>query len=366
MKSYIIGVLITIASLLCASSSEAISRQAGVNSQCDTSIPTCYPIPLQTTILCGPGITCPTLSSASFVDTNRFWDGRISCRTSTDGGVTWVNCGTQPFSSGGQEVYAGTSDGHVIGIADLGGTCTIKKSTDNGTNWSTVFTAVVSGCGGALDGGTRLKCLIDGRCDFVFVDGASSPQLLHSDNNGDSWTRTTIGGLASGSYISMAWDGTVGVVTANTLRPEYYTGGVWSQGTAYAACGTISGSVIYNNVAYGICKQTGTSENYRLMSPVTGALFKTITLPGVLTIDGVALAFSISQNSIYVIAAANTTPSLAIGIWVSRDDGVTFAKIFESPQSINGMSNAGDIYFTNGCIYASMLGGSSSMFLKIC
>lgn len=372
MKKWIMGAVVAIATLVGISASEAVKR-VGASGQCDTSISGCFSIPLQTTVLCGPGAGCPALSAPGYIDgvvnTNRWWGGTgAACRTSTDGGTTWANCTTQPLNSGSQEFYAGSSDGGVIATGDLAGTCTIKKSIDNGANWSTVYSnASLPGCGGALSGGTRLKCLSDSRCDFVFVNSTTTfPNVLHSSNDGQTWALTANGGIGTTAYLSMAWDGTTGVVSANTFRPEYYASGTWAEGVAYTGCGLISGSMIYNGIGYGICRDTVANEKFKLVDPVTGVPFKTVTLPGVIQTGVPALGYSVATNNLYMIAPLNTAPASAIGVFVSRDDGASFVNIFTSSQGINSMTNRGDITGAGGCIYFSVLGGGPTMFAKIC
>jgi len=338
----------------------------GAVSACDASSPGCVNIPLTVVALCGPGVGCPNLSAPSFTDTNRFWGGGgTSCRTSNNGGSVWGNCTTQPLSSGAMEHYAGAGDGSVIVVGQIGVTCTIKRSTDNASNWTTVFTNGSNiGCGGALSGGSRLKCLSDGNCNFLFNNtNTNLPGLLSSSDNGQSWALTTVG-VAGNNPISLAWNGSTGILTSNTLRSLKYAGG-WSQGTAaFASCGNISGSVIFNGAAYGICKALGTNEQYRLMTP-DGALFSTVTLPGAFQTASVgALAFSPVNNVIYFIASANTTPSLALSVWASRDGGGSFVRLYTSPTSLNQLGTGSDIFFSNGCLYFS--GGGSAMFGRVC
>jgi hypothetical protein len=97
-----------------------------------------------------------------------------------------------------------------------------------------------------------------------------------------------------------------------------------------------------------------------------GALFKTMTLPGAFTGGGVnaALGFSVATNNLYIIANANTTPSLGLGIWVSRDDGASFIQIYTSSIALNSLGQNSDIFYSGGCIYFS--GGGGPMFGKIC
>jgi hypothetical protein len=365
MKKLLWAVVIVCISLIGVSQSEAIKSIVGVSSECDSTNTGCIPIPLANTTICSAG--CTTLTAKSFTDANRFWGGTSSCRTSTDGGATWGNCTTQPLSSGAQENYAEASDGSVIAIGQVTTTCTVKRSTDQGANWTTVYTAASTAiaCGGAVTGGYRLICLSDARCTFSTVHGTTSvPIALESTDNGQTWVPTTYGAVAT-SFVSMAWDGSAGIATSNGLRSGKYAAG-WSQGAAaFASCGTISGSVVYNGVGYGLCKDTGTNEIYRMMT-ADGALFKAITLPGVYQSSGVGiLAYSVGTNTLHVVAnVAVTAGSLPIGVWVSRDDGVTFTKVYTSPQTVNSMGSQSSIFYTNGCVYYS--GGVGTVFNKVC
>lgn len=352
--------------LLVTSRSYAVPQLFGAAGECNLAFSSCTVIPLSPTVLCS--VSCVTLSSPSFTDSNRFWGTTgTGCRTSSNGGSTWGNCTTQPLSSGGQEQYAGASDGSVIAIGQVALTCTVKRSTDNGSNWTTVYTAAYTAiiCGGAVTGGTRLKCLSDGRCTFATLNGTTFfPVVLESIDNGQSWVSSGFG-AAGTNPISLAWNGVVGIGTSNTLRSLRYIAGSWGQGSAgFAGCGTISGSVVYNNAAYGLCKDpTVGSTAVRLMTS-DGALFQTLTLPDAQTGGGVGiLAYGWTTNILYVVTAVNTSPQ-ALGIWVSRDNGVTFVKIFQTATSTNSMSANSDIFATNGCIYFS--GGTSPVFVRIC
>jgi len=366
MKKILWAVVIVCISLIGVSQSEAIKSIVGVSSECDSTNTGCIPIPLTVTARCDVGgVLCPNHIAQSFTDTNRFWGGTGNCRTSTNGGSTWAACATQPLTSGGAEYYAGTGDGSVIALGQVGVVCTIKRSTDNAANWTTTYTGGNIGCAGNSNGGSQLKCLSDGRCNFLLNSSVTNlPALLASTDNGQNWVLTTVG-VAGNSPISVAWDGSVGITTSNTLRSLKYAAG-WSQGSAaFAGCGTISGSVIYNGVGYGLCKDPGTNEIYRMMT-ADGALFKAITLPGVYQLGGVGiLAYSVGTNILHVVAnVAVTAGGLPLGVWVSRDDGVTFTKIYTSSQTLNSLSSFSDIIYTNGCIY--FVGGGSPMVGRVC
>lgn len=351
--------------LLVTSRSYAVPQLFGATGECNLAFSGCTVIPLSPTILCS--VSCVNLSSPSFIDSDRFWGTTgTGCRTSLNGGMTWAACTTQPLSSGGQEQYAGASDGSVIAIGQVATTCTVKRSTDNGSNWTTVYTAASTAiiCGGAISGGSRLKCLSDARCTFSTGHGVTGvPIALESTDNGQTWV-SSVYGAAGINPISMAWDGSAGISTSNTLRSGKYAAG-WSQGAlAFAGCGTISGSVVYNNAAYGLCKDpTVGSTAVRLMTP-DGVLFKTLTLPGAQTGAGVGiLAFGWATNVIYVVTAVNTSPQ-ALGVWVSKDNGASFTLIYQTPTTTNSMQANSDIFAANGCIYFS--GGISAVFVRIC
>lgn len=358
--------LVLLFMMLSVPNSDSAFKIIGVSVECDTSFAGCIPIPLSPTLLCS--VSCSNLTSPSFTDSNRFW-GTIGtgCRTSLNGGMTWVACTTQPLSSGAQEQYAGAEDGSVIAIGQVATTCTVKRSTDNGANWTTVYTAPSTAiiCGGAISGGSRLKCLSDGRCTFATSNGSTNfPVVLESEDNGQTWVSSSFGSAGT-NPISFAWNGGVGIGTANTLRSLKYTAGSWGQGAAgFAGCGTISGSVVYNSAAYGLCKDpTVASTAVRLMTP-DGVLFKTLTLPGAQTGVGVGiLAFGWATNVIYVVTAVNTSPQ-ALGVWVSKDNGASFTLIYQTPTTTNSMQANSDIFAANGCIYFS--GGVSAVFVKIC
>lgn len=369
MKKLIIGLVLGIISLVGVQSSDAVKNIVGIQATCDSTLSGCNPIPLAVTLLCGPG-SCPKLSAPSFTSSTRFWGtgGLLGnqCLTSNDGGATWGTCATQPLSSGAQEQYAGASDGSVIAIGQNGVTCNIYKSTDNGTTWVNKYTNGGNiGCGGGVAGGSRLKCISTGSCVFGFDNTATGvPGFLTSTDNGNSWSLTGAG-VASNGPMSLVWDGTIGLEgPTSTLRAMSYAGS-WSQGAAgYAGCSS-SGAMIYNNIPYSLCKDTGVNANYQFRT-ADGALFKTIVLPNGVTSTGGAtgvLGWSVGTNIMYIVAGANTSP-IAVGVWLSRDGGTTFNQLYQSSTGTNNMV-AGDIYFANSCIYFST-GSGSQIFAKIC
>lgn len=364
MKRALLSICLVVL-LLCVPKSHAVSVIFGTAGECNLSFSGCTTIPLTPTLLCGPSASCPIMLAPSFVSASRFWGNTGSgCKTSTDGAQTWANCTTAPLSSGAMEHISSAADGSVIVAGSVGVTCTIVKSTDNGVTWNTVYSNVaVNGCGGAVSGSNRLICLSDDRCTFLFMNSTSGlPAALESTDDGDTWALSTVG-VAGNVPRSMAWDGTSGIMTSNTLRGLTYTGGVWAQGTAgIAGCTFITGSVVYNSSGYGLCYAS--VENYE-MHDANGALFKTITLPGALLTGGASYAQSIATNVLYVAANSYVASgNVPVGIWVSRDNGVSFVKIYTTPIGTNSSSTTGSAFFANGCVYFSV--GTTAAIVKIC
>jgi hypothetical protein len=351
---------------------EAVHKILGLSSECDTTNTGCVPIPLVLTTLCTA--SCPYVSQPSLTDANRFWGSLAgsTCNTSTNGGVTWVGCTTQPpaFTPNGlRETYAGAADGSVIGAAQNVGTgaCEIVRSVDNGANWTTVFTKASRSCSPGNEG-TLLKCRIDGKCILPFLDGGTGVCYTYvSTDNGQSWAEGTGVATCNASPVNSSWNGTLGIVQPQAnggVSHAWFTvdGSTWNKSTAWAAAvGSCWGGVIYNGAGHGICFS---SVNYTLRD-TAGTLELNMTLPGVTAlINAGGLGYSLGSNNLYVLATwtpvSGTSP---IGVWLTRD-GSTFTLIGTSSVLANSM-RGGDFYAgINGCLYFSA--GVNPIFGKIC
>jgi hypothetical protein len=297
------------------------------------------------------------------------WGGLSSCKTSIDGGVTWGDCTTQPFSSGGKESYAGTADGSVIGTARVGVDCFIKKSIDNGTSWATKFTAAGEACGGGTTGPTWVSCFFDGSCVFVYKNASDLGKVVRSTDNGESWS-TIFTGVASTRLIqasSYASPNSV-VVQAEGVGWRNVSGSSSSyiNSVAWAAGSSCWGAYILNGTAFGVC-YSGAGSIYQIRNSLTGALVFSPTLPGAIAlgnVGGVALGYG--SSVVYTLATWQPVSGLApIGIYVSRDSGATYTLLGLSNVTVNSMRE-GDFWAhpTNGCLYFSA--GLTPMFGKIC
>lgn len=364
--------------------SYAVVNIIGVNAQCDTALVGCTRLLITVTELCIDGVNlCPQNSVASFTDSNRFW-GRASaatqaCRTSTNGGSIWSACTTQPFGVGENstpEHYGSASDGSVIAISTIttGTVGTIRRSIDNGTSWSTVFSEPGISYSTALPGGNAegqlVVCLSDGRCEFVgnMAGGSGRFRVYRSNDNGTSWVAGETSAVTTGCPSSgTVWNGLIGIspfigTTAcggGIMRTYSASSDVWSLSAAWGTSpGDCWGPVIYNGANNVICNNV---TNYTLYSS-TGVVISNLILPGSIpTISIGAQAYSTGTNIMYIVA---TGTSSKFNVYVSINNLANFTKIFTTTNT-SGSARGGNMYAANGCIYFSV-NPTFPIFGKIC
>ena len=373
MKKLLIGLCLGLISLIGIVKSEAITRIIGLSSECDTVLAGCKAIPLTPTTLCT--VSCAVEVSPSFTSVLRFWGSTRAagtCRTSIDGGAIWAACTSQPFTTGNREFYAGAADGSVIAVGTPTGpnTCTVRRSTDNGVSWSTVFTQVGACTSGTFEG-QRLYCLSNGKCEFVGING-NDAQIFRTSDNGQTWAagESAVGGL--GAIIGSVWNGLEGILP--TQAPGAGGGGfsktyvaaadVWTQSTAWNGTqGNCWGKLLLNSIPFAICQGAGATPDGRYtLRTSTGINSLSLTIPNALitSIDAGGVAIAPFTNTIYIMAQ---TVSAAMGTWVSRDNGASFTQITGFGGGGAGI-RGGDAFFANGCVYFAV--GSTAMFGKIC
>jgi len=361
----IIGLLL----LIGVQKSDAVFKIVGTQGACDTTASGCSPIPLNITTLCI--VTCPLRSSFSYTSSSRFWaskDGSVgACFTSINGGVTWANCTTQAFTAGsGGESYAGASDGSVIAVG-TDTDCIIRRSTDNGTSWTTVFTEVASACHAGGQPGQYLYCLSSGLCEYV-TNQAGTAKIYRSSNNGQSWTAGTTGTGGNCTIAGAQWDGSAGVMQSenptcgggNVAKTWVAVGDIWTDSVTWDGTqGHCWTPVVYNNVGRVICNNGTTGLR---VYEASAALVAAITLPNSLdALDAQGPAVGFATNIMYIVGFNSTGTS--ISVWVSRDNLVTFVKIGDLGGGGAG-PRGGNMFKANGCIYITT--GLTPMFGKIC
>jgi len=350
----------------------------GAGGECDLAFAGCQPIPLTLSVLCTAG--CPKMSAPSLIDINRFWGfnaSGVDCVTSTNGGATWVGCGSQPGGAGQKQNYAGAADGSVIAIGRVGTECRVHRSIDNGVIWTRVFTSTVGSgeaCGGgATLGGFMLTCLSTGECIFPYVNVSSTTcDVLRSLNNGINWAFTLAGPLTVCDIVPVVgiYNGSAGVVSPRNTNGISTLGFFTVSGAAgyeksavWPALNNCWGAVLVNGLPSAICYSSGLLS-YSLRS-MTGALLQTLGLTNVLAaVDSGGVGVSWSPSVLYVAATmGNVAPPRPIGFWVSRNSGTSFGFVGQTGISPAGMVG-GSMYVANGCIYLSA--GTTSLFAKIC
>ena len=367
---YLLALLLLILSVTVdRSDGTALNTIIGAAAECPIISVGCNPIPLTLTTLCS--VNCSVLTQPSFTDENRIWGGNgANCRTSTNGGVTFANCTTQPFSSGARESYAGAKDGSVIGTGNVGGVnCTIKRSTDNAITWTTVYTDAGVSCGGALTAQTEVKCLADESCTFVHSNG-STLTVRRSTDNGQNWSIvTTVGPFVVDvrSYTHTTDISIVPGISAG-FRGGVATGATWlTTGLYPVGTSACLGSFVLGGVAYASCYQ-GPGSVYAIRDGSTGAIISTPTIEGALASAGSGgVTIGYGSNVVYLFASwVPPSGNSPIGVWVSRDSGITFTFLGIGSALANSMGG-GDVWQSpiNGCIYLSA-GISNSQFIRIC
>ena len=355
----------------------SVQSIAGGALACPASNTNCFPIPLTLTPLCTAISVCPKNTSFSYTNSSRFWGVdpvAQTCRTSTDGGAVWGNCTTQPFTPAISMMIAGAPDGGVIAVGSVAGpVCTFRRSTDNGSNWTTVFTQAVD-CSESANNGTWLYCLADSRCESIHpgVVSGTVNRIYRSSDNGVTWG---IGETSTNTWIaidgSAAWNGLAGFAHTVNASARAFTANsdLWANSAIWPAGPTqCSAPVIYNGNPYGLCFDNSV-PTYRLYD-TSGTVFSTLTLPNAnLTGTAPAVALAPFGNSLYVIATLGRNPTpcggglCPIGIWLSRNNLVSFELIATTADAVNN-ATTGNAFYANGCIYFSS--GTTIMFGKIC
>ena len=350
--------------------SDAVSVQSVIGSSiaCDPNLSGCQPFPSQVSILCVSN--CPIRTSFAWTNSSRFWgtDGITGgCATSIDGGTTWGLCTTQPYAAAGRELYAGTADGSVIAVEGVNPVlCTIKRSINNGTSWSTVFTTATN-CGSTTGlEGQWLYCLSDGRCELSSAQTGTA-MIYRSSDNGQNWSIGETASIGNCSSVGSVWNGSVGINPSeqtgcgggNIAKAYVAVGDTWTASIVWTgAQGNCWGPVIYNGSGRVVCANGTTYAMYN----GDGSLVSNITLPGTdPTIDTGGPAYSIGTNTLYVLATKSVG---GLGIYASRNNLTSFTLISSyAPVGIRG----GNMFGANGCIYFTFGGaGANLRFGKIC
>lgn len=302
----------------------AVVTTVGAQAECTIGLGTCgVTFPVALSVLCiSTNLSCPDKWHPSWTTTGRFWGTRDGdCVTSTNSGATWAACTAQPFVADTGANVASTFDGSLIAAGNPGGVCTVKKSVDNGTIWTTVFTDATQ-CSLVLNNSQRLLCQqVGGQCDFVSTVGGVA-RSYRTTNNGDNWTITNYGASAATTQYNLVFDGNNGAnggSFSTGTQAVYATSNLFALSTAWpgSAAAYLGGMAFLNASTPNIVNGKGTAILDR--TDVNGTVLGTIAPVGMLIsggiIDNTVGVFNYSGNLFYIIAPS----TVGQGFWISTD-----------------------------------------------
>lgn len=347
-------------------SSAAVSKIFGLAGECTGCI---YPPTF--TILCQSPSVCTRQSAPDWTNANRFYgnDGS-NCRVSSNGGLTWGNCASNPSATASYYHYAVAADGSVLAAGnDAGGTVLrIKRSTNNTVSWSTVYESTTEDS--SASGHTRLKCTpIEAICVFAYKDVSNNAIGLTSTDDGLTWTEFAGAGtiVYEPNGLVLSTDGGSAMMQPpssdgfNSFRALIWNGSTWFRDLIWPT--TVGGACyeqfILNGALRGICR-VGATTNYTLRDSA-GVVLTTFTYPEVFT-GAITAGLAYSSNTNQIVAAKINTAGNT-NLYVSMDAGVSYVKAL----TVTGtMTNQADTYTANGCTYFSWGVGGSGLFGKAC
>lgn len=338
----------------------SITTIYGSQVACVPESPVCNPPPQNFTTLCNQfvvGVSCPKSFHPSWVDSSRYWgsDG-TSCVTSSNGGVNWANCATQPFAGGTVHV-ASSTNGHVIAVSDVFGLCTFMMSVNNGTSWSTQFTGVNT-CAPTPSGSEQIRCQpASGQCDYVFVQSGVGVRAYRSTDNGATWAQTDTGSAVAATVSSMVFNGSRGMAggvmnTGNVAT--FAVVGTWVLSTPWGAPTNNFGETTASDwgsigTPVGFVFEGVTTLQYKQIN-TDGTVLKSFVPPGAMVVGfPIITCFQFNSSVDYCVGLTTTGGQ---GFWVSIDDLASLTLL----ASNTALAGKATIYSVNGGIYISVAG----------
>ena len=312
-----------------------ISQITGINANGPVST-----IPLSPSTTCSNAVapgTCPITFHPSWTDSSRLWGvtgniggGNYECVTSVDFGLTWATCTTQPWSAGQQHQVASPTDGSVISVADIAGSCTIKRSTDNGTIWTTVFTSAGIQCSMSARAQIIYCQEASGQCDVGNTLGGNNARIHRSTDNGASWSVISMADVLTAPALGgIEFNGSAGVFGSDALgaglKAVTAAANTWALSTAWPPTSLDRGTpLLFGGATPQIISQNGAANTYH-RTDTNGTLIQAISPTDGATALSPGLRALYWSGSDYFMVGPGTTGQ---AIWVTRDDFVTIIKLY--------------------------------------
>jgi len=376
IKHIIVGIALIGMSLLGIPSSQAIDVIMGVTGACPTSNANCFPFPGSASAVCTAVLnqaTCPRLFHPSWSNGNQLWGvsgtNAAACVRSIDAGAIWAACTAQAFVPIQQNI-AETSDGTLVAVADVGGTCTFRTSPDNAATWNTVFTNPGVACGLGTPAQTLYCQSTGGQCDFGFGNGATS-RTYRSTNNGANWTVSTIGDVQQSINHNIEMSGPLiggfGGSLTTGQKATYESAGLFAVSAGWpgsAASYFASYAFMFGSVVQYISNDNGTNVWKR--TDVDGNVLQSITpigSQGIGAVANVGLRPLNWSGGIYYLVGGSTT---GISVWVSTDSMVSTVELFSRAANPAPSSTRWTMYKVGSRVLISGNdGGTTGFFLRI-
>ena len=394
---------------LCAvspASSATVTKLFGGQINCDSALASCFPIPLTPSFLCnGTGVVldCPQYFSPYWPGNGQTFYGLTNrtnpprCVKSTDGGATWGLCPSNPFAAaiGGLGAsFAVAQDGSLISGAAQGvNNCIIRRSTDQGNTWSTVFTDVTANVTCAISFASptpnEAQCSRSAPyCVQVYrVQATGHLKMVYSTNNGLTWSLGSDLALISSDSeygLALSDDGTKGTlngyaVTYNqVLQPfAYTTGGDWSvtgpvplPPGAGPATRCSHGSMIFNGGQAVLCGPDNiATTTYRLFTHAGGvvSLSKSVIPQNGLSVSNAPdiLAVGFGPATGYLIGKDTTATKVQINVTTDSFTSLPLIGQLAPASALIAGCCRGDIYSYAGKIYFSSGAVGANAFLMV-
>jgi len=392
MKNWIVGILLSVLSVVGIASSEAVMKIVGGQGACDTTNTGCIPIPLTVTMLCdgsGTVLNCPQLfapdrtdsTGQTFYGINNGYAPR-RCVKSVNGGSTWAQCSSHPFASisTGPVYFSVTSLGALVAAGRTATNfCEIKRSIDGGISWSLVFSSAVGAvaCNNLASnvvGGSLLKCTTGNYCVLHAVSIFSAELItpIVSTDNGETWTAQSqlTTGMVDAPIRNMTINDSTGIAVGlmRATSRNIIGLGAWS---VSAVWGTLPANEYCTGIimsAIGVlCTPDPANDTVYTFRGSGGGLIASFTmLNAPIASGGTITGLGISSNVGYVIGIR--VPGVtSYNIWVTTNAfGNTVVLKTITPATYFTGCCTGDMLYYNGKIYITSGGeGGAAQFISI-